>query len=369
MSLKEIKCQDNAVSLLQHAFSSGRMAHAWIFAGIDGVGKCKTALEWSKMLFCEAPVHEGGFTDSCGQCRSCRLCEAGSHPDLNQVCKELREYTSEGKGKAAPVEMPIDVIREFLIDKSSSRPSIASRRIFIVSEAETLNSNSQNALLKILEEPPSYCIIILLCSQLEGLLPTTRSRCQIVRFGPVSDALIADRLSGAVTASGGLCEYLAGFAQGSVGEAMTLAELENNGAAIFDLKRSLLDEFTDLKYSQSLDLAQRVLDESKKIAAVWSDIHKSDSKKAVTRRSHKLMIRMFISFLQDAMYMSIGRDAGFINTDQLDRIKLLSSRFSGDQLAEKLTAAGRAIDWIDSSVNEKLIFERLLLNLAGSDTI
>jgi len=192
MSLKEIFCQDKAISILQRAFAADKMPHAYIFAGLEGVGKFKTAREWAKMLLCKNPVVENEFADSCGACQSCRLLEAGSHPDFNLIYKELLEFTKDGKGKTTPVDLPVDVVREFLIEKVSIKPTLSARKVFIVSEAERLNASSQNAMLKVLEEPPQYCTIILLCTRMERLLPTTRSRCRIIRFSPIDEERITD---------------------------------------------------------------------------------------------------------------------------------------------------------------------------------
>ena len=91
--------------------------------------------------------------------------------------------------------MSIDVIREFLIEGASKKPMLSKRKVFVVSEAEKLNNSSQNALLKVLEEPPVYCCIILLCTRLEKLLPTTKSRCRIIKFSRIDENIITDRLA------------------------------------------------------------------------------------------------------------------------------------------------------------------------------
>ncbi|GAF75732.1 unnamed protein product, partial [marine sediment metagenome] len=176
MPLKEIFCQDKALSILQRAYAADKVPHAYIFAGIEGVGKFKTASEWAKLLLCKNPVIEKTdsirFADSCCLCESCRTFEAGSHPDFIHIYKELIQFTKEGKDKKTPVDLPKDVVKEFLIEKVSIRPTTSERKVFVVSEAEKLNAASQNALLKVLEEPPRYCCIILLCTRLEKLLPT-----------------------------------------------------------------------------------------------------------------------------------------------------------------------------------------------------
>jgi DNA polymerase-3 subunit delta' len=215
MSLKEIFCQDKAITILQRALATGKVPHAYIFAGQEGIGKFKTAREWARVLLCENPVVENDFTDSCGLCRSCQLFEAGSHPDFNHVYKELVEFTRDNKGRKTPVDLPIDVIREFLIEKVSVRPTLSKRKVFVVSEAERLNDASQNSLLKVLEEPPEYCCIVLLCTRMERLLPTTKSRCQMIRFAPIAE----DRIIKKLTEMGieqRLGRYFARLAQGSL---------------------------------------------------------------------------------------------------------------------------------------------------------
>src|SRR4030042_4171761 len=100
MALKDVFCQDGAVWLLQRAFAAGRVPHAYIFAGPEGVGKFKTAAEWAGLLLCRNPVVEKGrprtrrvadWAESCGSCESCRALAADAHPDFNTVYKELIE--------------------------------------------------------------------------------------------------------------------------------------------------------------------------------------------------------------------------------------------------------------------------------------
>ena len=179
MGLSSVFCQDKAIGILQRAFDADKLAHAHLFVGPDGVGKFKTAQEWAKMLLCKDKIEQqtpqGTFYDSCGNCQSCEVFAGGAHPDFNHIYKELIEFTKKGKGKT-PVDLPIDVIREFIIDKVAGRPQMSSATVYVIREAERLNQASQNALLKILEEPPKHCFIILICSRIEKMLqePTTK---------------------------------------------------------------------------------------------------------------------------------------------------------------------------------------------------
>jgi DNA polymerase III delta' subunit len=368
MSFKEIFCQDRAIDILQRAFASGKWAHAYIFAGPEGVGRFKTAREWGKLLLCKNPVIEEDFADSCGSCQSCRLFEVDSHPDFNQVYKELREFTADGKGKPPPVDLPIDVIREFLIAKVSTRPTLSQRKVFVVSEAEKLNAASQNCLLKVLEEPPEYCCIVLLCTRLDKLLPTTKSRSQIIRFGPIDEGRIIERLK-----QMGLeekhAQYFARLAQGSLGQACQLAELELADANIYQMKKEVVSSLAGYEFADALNLVQELLDKSRKIAAVWTNLDKNTSKTDINRRAEKILVRIIISALHDAMKLNLTPMKEAVNFDQKGQIEKLSARFDAERSAEKISDCYRMLRWIESSVNEKLIFEHLLLSLADSDTM
>jgi len=368
MSFKEIFCQDRAIEILQRAFASGKWAHAYIFAGFEGVGKFITAREWARLLLCKKPVIENGVADGCGSCEACRLFETDTNPDFAHIYKELLEFTKDNANKKTPVDLAIDVVREFLVAKASVRPTISQRKVFVVSEAERLNVNSQNCLLKALEEPPEYCCIVLLCTRMEKLLPTTKSRCQIIRFGPIDESRIIEKLK-----DKGLKEeparYFARLAQGSIGEACRWAELELVDANLFKTKKELIDSLVSYQLAESLDLAQELLTESKNIAAEWTSLDAATSKTDINRRAMKFITRIVISALHDAMNLNVSRAKEPVNFDQKEQIEKLAKRFDTELAAEKISDCYRMLGWIESSVNEKLIFEQLLLNLADSDTI
>jgi DNA polymerase-3 subunit delta' len=368
MSVREIFCQDRAISILQKAFASGRSAHAYIFGGPEGVGKFKTAREWAKMLLCQDRIVDDDCTDSCGVCESCRLFEADSHPDFQHVRKELLEFTKDGKGKAPPVELPIAVVREFLIDKVSNRPKLSEGKVYVVSEAEKTNIPSQNALLKVLEEPPIYCTIILLCTRLERLLPTIRSRCQMVRFGPVSQELIVQELT-RMGIGESQAAYWARLADGSIGQACQWAQLELAGAELYETKRNVVKSVAVLSYADVVDFAEGLLRANKQTAAAWAELQSATSKSDIVRRARKTLVQMIVAALRDAMNLGLGATDRLINADQKQSIEALARRFSPEQAAQRIAHCYRAIAQIESNVNEKLVFEQLLLNFAECDTI
>ncbi len=367
MPLKDVFCQDRAIGILQRGLATGRPAHAYIFAGPEGIGKHKTAREWARLLLCKSPVttrsKDGLSADSCGSCESCTLLEAGSHPDYAHVYKELLEFTADHKNRKNPVDLSIHVIREFLIDRVANRPMLSGKRVYVVSEAERLNVNSQNALLKVLEEPPSYCTIILLCTRLEKLLPTIKSRCQIIRFGPVDEERIISHL-----ASMGLAvkeaRYFARLAQGSLGLACQWARLELDGAGLFEVKRGVVASLAGYRLADVPDLSERILGDAKRIAANWADLDKTTSKSDLGRRAQKTLLQILIAALRDAMMQHLTADGSLVNADQPEQVAALVRRFGPEQAIEGVNEGYEMVRWVDASVNERLIFERLLFRLA-----
>ncbi len=367
MALTEIFCQDRAIGILQRGRAADRSAHAYIFAGLDGVGKYKTAREWARLLLCQNPRLAKGksksFADSCGSCDSCNLLEADAHPDYVHVYKELLEYTEDNQDKKTPTELSIDVIREFVIGQVSSRPALSQRKVFVVSEAEKLNVNSQNALLKVLEEPPGYCTIILLCTRLEKLLPTIKSRCQIIRFGPIAE----DRMIAHLREMGRAPEesvFLARLAQGSLGLACQWARLDLDDAGLFAMKREVLASWARCRLSDTPELIDKLQEKTKQLAASWAAFDKTTSKSDLTRRAQKTLVQILICALHDVTILHLAADRPLVNADQADPITELARRFEAEQAIAGVTEGYEMLRWIEANVSERLIFERFLLRLA-----
>ncbi len=372
MSFKEIRCQDRAISLLQRAYGSDHTAHAYIFSGAEGIGKYKTASALAKLLLCLDPVSEhregGAFSESCGQCESCRLWDGDAHPDFNHVYKELRQFTADGKRKAAPVELPIDVIREFLIARVVTQPTISSRKVFVVSESEKLNIASQNALLKVLEEPPGYCCLLLLCTRLDKLLPTIKSRAQVIRFGPIDEPIVIDYLvqKGLDT---NRATYFARLSQGSLGRAGRWADLELAGADLYVHKQEFITALAGLTLADTVVFAERLLSKAKQLLECWVKLEKEVSRTDLNRRTQKTMVHIVLSLVEDAMKMDLALPREPVNGDQPDCIRSFAGRFTPDSLTDRVVDCYDALQWIESGVNERLIFERLLLRIIDSGII
>ncbi len=221
--------QRAAKQALHSAIQAGRLHHAWIFHGPAGVGKFTTAIAFAAAIL--DPTTSPGLSgelapdpDSAVQ----RMVRAGTHPDLHVVRKELASLSRvDSVRKQKQSNLPVAVIEEFLLEPAAKtrvlRGESIAGKVFIVDEAELMDSRGQNSLLKTLEEPYAGTVIILVTTFAEELLPTIRSRCQRVAFSSLADADMNDWL-----ASSGLevppeqRDWLLRFAAGSPGAA-TLA--------------------------------------------------------------------------------------------------------------------------------------------------
>ncbi len=184
-----IRGHGERVEWFRRTLRRGRLSHAYVFAGPDGIGKRMFALKLAQCLFCQR--HSNDELLACGECSGCKQVLAGSHPDLHSVAR-----------KAGKSEFTIDIFlgppenrgREGLCYDLSRLPMNADRKIAIIDDATAMNPEAANAFLKTLEEPQSHALIILIADNIDALLPTIRSRCQTVRFDPLSSRDVAELL-------------------------------------------------------------------------------------------------------------------------------------------------------------------------------
>ncbi len=201
---------DSVKRHLQTAILHDRISHAYIISGETGMGKRSLARLFARTLFCE---EKSG--SPCGKCHACKMTAGNNHPDLITVTHEK------------PTVLSVNEIREQLVSDVGVKPYYGGRKIYLIPDAEKMNVNSQNAILKTIEEPPAYAILILLTSNREVLLPTITSRCVTLELKPLSDSqlkryLIADRDLSEKDAAA-----YAAFAHGNIGKAIRISESED----------------------------------------------------------------------------------------------------------------------------------------------
>ncbi|RKU27857.1 DNA polymerase III subunit delta' [Candidatus Poribacteria bacterium] len=208
--LNDIIGHKKIVSQLQNAVKTERIAGAYIFSGIKGVGKETVAMYFARLILCE---NEDKRTIPCQACRGCRKIENGNHPDL-------RIIRPDGS------QIKIGQIRE-LQQEIHYQPIDAERKIYIFINSERMNIEAANSLLKTLEEPPSVSTIVLLTENIESILPTIRSRCQVLPFYPLTEQELTESLIDRFAIDKQTASSIAILSGGVVGNAISLIEQDS----------------------------------------------------------------------------------------------------------------------------------------------
>ena len=309
---------DGTLGLLRRSLRSGRVAHAYLFEGVEGCGKKKTALAFIEALFC-------GKDEACGTCPSCRKMAALQHPDLHLV---------EPDGNF----IKIDQIRE-LQKQLSYRPFEAPKKACIIDGAERLNPAAGNALLKTLEEPPGNALIILISASHGELLPTIVSRCQQLHFPALSHAAIEQHLiaEGIAAETAKIAASLAG---GSMGKALEICREES-----VQRRASLLECLVTL----TLD----------NVAPLFA----AAEEQAADKEAAKEMLELLTLFYRDALlYASDG--GNLANADLLPLIERTACSTSLTRLLEKLQQIEEARQALSRNINTRLALDVLFMRLA-----
>lgn len=324
MPFADIVGHDRVIEIFRRSIRSGKTSHAYIFEGPAGCGRRKTALALIQALYCREVAD-----DACGVCGSCRKVAAGNHGDIHFIepLPEKRDIS---------IAQLRDIQRELAL-----RPYEAPRKACIMEPADRMNVNSANSFLKTLEEPPGNAIIILLTENADMLLPTIRSRCQLVRFAPLSPECVRLLLekSGMDAAAASL---MAQLADGSMQRAM---ELDSEGLAA---RRELL-----VKHLEGLTL--------KKVVTIFDASEQVGGNREETLET----LDMLLSFARDMVFLSAGC-SDIINTTIRPSLEKMVSRMNLKltlQLADDILETRRSVQ---RNANVKLALDHLFMRIAGA---
>jgi DNA polymerase III subunit delta' len=366
IDLPDIVGQAEAVGRLEAYLAAGRLPHAMLFAGPVGVGRRTTALALARLLLCQKPSTDlTGRQTPCGSCRSCKQAAAGSHPDLNVITKELARYHDDPAVRNRVMQsLGIEVIRQFVIAPAGRAATGAGRKVFVLLEADLMSRDAQNCLLKTLEEPPPGVALILITDRPEQLLPTTLSRCGLVRFGPLPRGFVVQRLTdeGVDPAE---ADFWAGYTAGSLGRALKLTR-----AGMYDIKRSLADDLATLSVEGDATLGEKLASLADDLAEAQVKQVKKDeganlSKNLATRQAAGTLLELLASLYRDAMALSTGAEPT-VHTDQPDCIRALAQRFSPARHAEVLQQLSRFEQLLWRNVNAKTVWDNVVITLASA---
>lgn len=352
ITMSSVVGQDRAIGVLAGALRAGRVHHAWIFHGPPGVGKFTTALAFAALLL--DPTTQATFSgemlaDPDSQVQ--KLLGSGTHPDLFVVNKELAVYAQDASvRKSKQLFIAVDVIREFVLEPGLLGPTLrnegAAGKVFIIDEAELMKRESQNAVLKFLEEPPGRVVIILVTSSEERLLPTIRSRCQRVFFGAISEPAMERWLERQDwELSGEERAWLLKFAEGSPG----VFSLAKQGG-LYEWWTRLAPMLRGMETgSYAVEMAPAMTELVKGWAESWVDAHENASKEAANKAGADWMFRLLAGYWRARLARAapVGK--------------------SGPYLAA-IDAVRSAEPEMDSNVNFEFVMEKLSAEMAAAFT-
>lgn len=336
-TFNEIFGQTAALEKLRRALAADRLPHGMIFAGPVGVGKATTARALGKLFLCENP--KGDLP--CGKCESCRVFDAGNHPDWHVITKELIRYHDK-TGKSKGIDLSINVIRPELIEPANRKSTMGRGKVFIVEQAELMNPQAQNAMLKTLEEPAGRTVVILLTDAPEALLPTIRSRCQTIPFAALDGGLVRKELE-----KRGIEKAMAvdatDLANGSLGEALRLVE-DGVVERARDLSR-MMDTY--LSGKPAGDLPGWFKESAEAYAEKQLERDELASKDAASRQGMALYLRIAAARFRVRLIESN-------DPDELERA------------CQAIDAIARAEMYLDANVNVSVVFQQLSVALEST---
>ncbi len=362
MSFDKVKHQKGAVRALRAAVGSDRMPHAFLFAGPRGVGKGLAARELAKVLLCETPRDAGpDGHDSCGACSCCERVERGTHPDVYWFRKEPDRNDFRLLLVARREGSPDRVVTESVVLSPMEGP----RTVTVLDDAELMNEEAANALLKSLEEPARHAVLILLCADVSRLPATILSRCQWVRFRPLPDAFVAEKVRALLAPEDGAVSdaevaYASRFAGGSIERARALV-----GSGLWDLKRAVVPLLAEMEESAALDIAERIAAWSRERAKADSVTDESREETALRREAARTALGAVASAMRDALILAtVGEETpALVNADQPEAVRALAA-WPGEALLRAVGLLADAQRHISRYVHTELATENALLQVS-----
>lgn len=324
-SFKDVVGHKDIIKYIRNAVQEDKVSHAYILNGERGAGKKMLANLFATTLLCEK-----GGPDPCNICHSCRQAESGNHPDIIKVVHEK------------PNSISVDDIRQQVNNDILIKPYQGPYKIYIISEADLMTPQAQNALLKTIEEPPQYAVLFLLTENAEMLLPTITSRCVMLKLRNIKDTLIKKYLMETMQVPDYKADMCTAFAQGNMGRAILLATSEH-----FNEIREEAVQL--LKYINEMELSEIV--------------------KAIKRiNTYKLEINDYLDIImiwyRDVLIYKATKDMDkVVFKDQIKCIREQTRKSSYEGIELILESLEKAKARLKANVNFDLVMELLLLTI------
>lgn len=324
-SFKDIVGHKNIIDYIKIAVQEDKVSHAYIMNGEKGSGKKMLAQLFAVTLLCEK-----GGAEPCNECHSCKQSESGNHPDIIRVTHEK------------PNTISVDDIREQVNATILVKPYQGPYKVYIIPQADMMSVQAQNALLKTIEEPPEYAVIMLLTENAETLLPTINSRCVMLKLRNIKDTLIKKYLMETMEVPDYKADMCTAFAQGNMGRAIMLANSDH-------FNEILEEAIQLLKYIKAMELSEIV-------GAV----------KRIT--TYKLEINDYLDIImiwyRDILLYKATRDIDkVVFKDQLQYIRESAKVSSYEGIELILDKLEKAKARLQANVNFELVMELLFLTI------
>ncbi|OPY58656.1 MAG: DNA polymerase III subunit tau [Pelotomaculum sp. PtaU1.Bin035] len=323
--MREIAGHGQIVRTLLNAVLNERVAHAYLFAGPEGVGKATTALAFARALLCARPA----AGDACGECRECRQVEHANHPDFN--------YVRPG-GSSIKIEQVREIQRKVTFCSYQG-----GRKVYLIEQAETMTAEAVNCLLKTLEEPPGGTVFIMLSAFPQALPPTILSRCQQYIFKPIPGHELTSSLIKLRGLAREEARLLAAFSGGSMGKALAYAtgSFQKERAAASGLAAAL----REAGVLEALEMAEKL---------------------SKARENILNLLEMLICWYRDILiWRETGEERLLFSPDQVATVKREAGHYETGRLVEAIETIEEIKNKIYGNANTRLALEALFLRLAG----
>ena len=323
-TFKDIIGQEQIKDHLTHTIEQGKISHAYVINGERFSGKEFIANVFAMALQCEHP--DG--VEPCQQCHSCKQALSGNQPDIILVTHEK------------PNTIGVDDIRTQINTDIAIKPYSSPRKIYMIQEGEKMTAQAQNALLKTLEEPPAYAVILFLTTNMDALLPTILSRCVVLNMKPVRDDLVKKYLMEELQIPDYKANVCVAFARGNLGKARQLASSEE-----FDHIKE--EAVSMLKYVQDMEINE-MLAAIKKIQEYKFDVED--------------YLDILAIWYRDVLLFKATNDANhLIFKEEIQYIKKCADRCAYEGIEDILKALDKAKSRLKANVNFELTMELLLM--------
>jgi DNA polymerase-3 subunit delta' len=323
MSFKEIVNQEHVVKFLLSVYRDNKNFGSYLFLGQGGTGRTKVAKEFAKLINCS-----NAKDDCCDECQSCKKISSDKYLDVHWL-------------RPVDNEITIDQVRE-LEKYMYLKPYESDKKIFIICDAQCLNLEASNALLKTLEEPTKDTLIILIANDATTLLSTITSRCQKVVFNSIDAAMIKDILMHKHNMPLSQAHFMSYLAHGSLDRALEFKDLKDN---LLDKRTHILNTI----YYKNFSVFR------------MEEFNIKDS--AQKRNGINLLLDILLSWFRDLLFVKAELDRPLVNWDKNEELSKLNSKYSYEDLFESINTIANTRSLINSNINVKLAISKMRADL------